>query len=143
MKDFLVGCATLIIILAIAFVILLVVLSQCNPFGGTQSPSVPPTPPPSVDAMDVYLDYQANETRANSRYKGRWLTVTLGGIDRIDDGGRVLMDADAYGWNRIQLDFKNDNDVVRLNPGQSVTAVCKVSGFTWDSLLVFKDCRFR
>lgn len=141
MKDFLMGCATLLVILVIAFVILLVVFSQCDPFGGSQTPSVPPTPPPWVDAMTVYLDYQENETRANDNYKGRWVTAEMGWIDRIDDGGKVLMNADQYGWNQIQFDFKDDREAARLNRGETVTAICKVQGLVWDSLLVFKDCR--
>ncbi|MYC35994.1 MAG: hypothetical protein F4X66_03655 [Chloroflexi bacterium] len=139
------GCVTLLVILFVLVAILIAVLVQCGPDGGGSShphtPSPTPTPPPFVDAMQVWLDYQANETRANSQYKDRWFTVELGWIDRIDDGGKVLMNADASGWNQIQFDFKNDRDVIRLNPGDSVTAVCKVSGLTWDSLLVFKDCR--
>lgn len=109
--------------------------------GSSGNPSVPPTPPPWVDSMAVYMDYQNNETRANEKYKGKWVTAEMGWIDRIDDGGRVLMNADQYGWNQIQFDFKDDREAARLNRGETVTAVCKIQGLVWDSLLAFNDCR--
>ncbi len=154
MKNFLAGCATIIILLGIiAFAGCGVALMCGGGDNGDQSgrPTKTPkptntleptsTPLPRVDAMQVFLDYQANETRANRQYKDRWLTVELGWIDRIDDGGKVVMNADQYGWNQIQLDFKDDDEVIPLERGGHVTAVCKVQGLTWDSLLVFKDCR--
>lgn len=125
---------------AILTVMVLALMGGCV-VGSGDDPSVPPTPPPWVDAMTVYLDYQNNETRSNDNYKGRWVTAEMGWIDRIDDGGRVLMNVDQSGWNQIQFDFKDDSEAARLNRGETVTAVCKVQGLTWDSLLVFKDCR--
>lgn len=162
MKDFLAGCGFLSISLVIIVVVAVVIGTQCGgddesqlhratPVPGTEATSLAdptatrrptPTPFPLVNASDVYYEYQANETRANSLYKGRWLRVQLTRIDWIDDGGKVLMSMDSYGWNQIQMDFERDRDVILLNPGESITAICKVSGFEWDSLLVFKDCRF-
>ena len=49
---------------------------------------------------------------------------------------------DTLGWNHIELDFKNDNDVFDLNRGDTIVAVCKLDGFDLDSWLNFKDCRF-
>ena len=144
-KDFLAGCGFVTIALIIIIVVAVVIGTQCGSSEDNQLPTataVPPTPPPLVNAWDVYREYQLNETRANSTFKGKWLTVELGQIDRIDDGGRVLMNMDAGGWNQTQLDFKDDSAVLPLNPGQPITAVCKLSGLTWDSLLIFKDCRF-
>ena len=101
-----------------------------------------PTPPPLINAMTVWREYESNETRANQLYKQGWLTVQLDNITKIESGGDVRMDVDSFGFNYISLDFKNDNDVLDLNPGQSITAVCKLSGFQLDSWLNFKDCRF-
>ena len=122
-------------------VAIMVLVGGCGFVSQGGDPAVPPTLPPKVDAMTVYLDYQKNETRANENYKGRWVTAEMGWIDRIDDGGKVLMNADQYGWNQIQFDFKDDREAAQLNQGETVTAVCQIQGLVWDSLLVFKDCR--
>ena len=144
MTNFLAGCGFITICTVVIIVIAVVVGTQCGGSDDGAQPGTPsptPTPPPLINASDLYYEYQRNETRANA-YKGRWLTVELSQIHRIDDGGKVLMNMDASGWQQIQLDFKNDSDVIPLNPGERVVAVCKLSGLTWDTLLVFKDCRF-
>ena len=92
--------------------------------------------------MTIWREYESNETRANQLYKQGWLTVQLDTITEIESGGDVRMNVDSFGFNYISLDFKNDNDVLDLNPGESITAVCKLSGFQLDSWLNFKDCRF-
>ena len=89
----------------------------------------------------MYDEYQRNETRANRMYRDRWLTVLLTGISRIDDNGLVLKSMGGFGMYSIHMDFKNDSEVIPLNPGDSVTAVCKAQGWKWDSYLSFTDCR--
>ena len=49
---------------------------------------------------------------------------------------------DEFGWEHIELDFKNDDDVFDLNRGDSIVAICKLSGFELDSWLNFKDYRY-
>ena len=109
-------------------------------------PTPTPTPFPSVNAVDVYNEYQMNETRANSLYTERWFTVTLPSITRIGDAGKVHLNMGDFGVSFIELDFKNDSQVIPLNPGESVTAVCKVSHGGADMMgmgyrLSFEDCR--
>ena len=103
-----------------------------------------PTPFPAINAMDVYYEYQMNEPRANLVYKRRWLTVTLNNIGPIADDGKVVKEIN-YG-ERIQLDFKKNQEVIWLNPGDDVTAVCKLAGKETQWLLGgfvirFFDCR--
>ena len=112
------------------------------------TPTRPPTPTPfpSISAVDVYNEYQMNETRANSLYTGRWFTVTLPSITRIADDGKVRPAMGDFGMSMIELDFKSDRQTIPLNPGQSLTAVCKVSHGGADAMgvgyrLSFEDCR--
>ena len=148
MGTFFRGCLTLLAILVVLIIGFVVFASVCSTDGEVVSqpgPSSPmPTPPSAVNASDVFYEYQRNETRANSAYKRRWLTVTLTSIDEIEDGGRVLRHMNIS--NRIQLDFKNEQDVIRLNPGDSVTAVCKLAGkedqwLAGGFVVRFFDCR--
>ena len=106
----------------------------------TTAPS--PTPLVSVNPRVIWDDYLANETRANSTWKGDWLALRLESIDEIEDGGRVLKYMGEFGWDYIELDFKNDDDVIHLNIGDTVVAICKLSGFELDSWLNFKDCKY-
>ena len=96
----------------------------------------------TINVRTIWNDYENNETRANKTYKTGWLQVEMGYIDKIEDMGKVRMDMDDFGWSHVELDFKNDDDVLGLEPGQSLIAVCKLSGFELDSWLNFKDCRF-
>lgn len=166
MRDFAVGCGFIIVIAIIVSVALAVMcgppddddevtaprstsatdktatpLPKSTP---TPRPQPTSTPPPAVNAMDVYYEYLDNEPRANQVYKRRWLTVTLNDIDPIEDGGKVVR------WinpgERIQLDFKNERDVLRLDPGDDVTAVCKLAGketqwLAGGFVVRFFDCR--
>ena len=110
----------------------------------TRRPKPTPTPFPAVRAEDVYYEYLSNEPRTNQVYKRRWLTVTLDNIDPIEDAGKVVKQAN-YG-ERIQLDFKNKRETLWLNPGDDVTAVCKLAGkesqwLTGGFVVRFFDCR--
>ena len=104
---------------------------------------MPPTPPPHYGAADLYYEYGANETRANSLYTGKTLTITLTGITRIADNGRVLKRMGSMG-GLIQVDFKDDREIIHLNPGDSVTAICQVDGapeYTMGQSLSFSGCK--
>lgn len=94
-----------------------------------------------TDALEIWEDYQTNETRANSLHKGKWFRIKLEHISEIESGGRVRMHKNTYGSDYIELDFKNDEDVLHLRQGQSLVAICKLSGFDLDSWLRFEKCR--
>ena len=94
-----------------------------------------------TNALEIWEDYQTNETRANSLHKGKWFRIKLELISEIESDGRVLMHTNTYGTDYIELDFKNDEDVLHLRQGQSLVAICKLSGFDLDSWLRFEKCR--
>ena len=118
-----------------------VVVSATTP-SPTSTIIASPTPLALIDPRRIWDDYLSNETRANRTWKGDWLALKMGPIDEIEDDGRVLMYVDGSVWNYIELDFKNDDDVIELNRGDTVIAICKLSGFELDSWLNFKDCKY-
>ena len=98
-----IGCGGLIAVL-----ILIVILGLVFGEGAEQSEEAvsvsaetampSPTPVKPIDPRDIWNDYLSNETRANKTWKGDWLTLKLGPIDEIEDGGRVRMNMDTLGW---------------------------------------------
>ena len=139
LKKLGIGCGGL---LAVIIVIAVIVMVSSSGGNGGGSPEEAATPPLAVDATTVWDDYQANETRANAQYKEKWLQVTLPTISEIESDGKVRMDVDEFGFNHIELDFRDDSDVIDLSPGRPITAVCQLSGFELDSWLNFHNCRW-
>ena len=139
LKKLGIGCGGL---LAVIIVIAVIVMVSSSGGNGGGSPEEAAAPPLAVNATTVWDDYQANETRANAQYKEKWLQVTLPTISEIEADGKVRMDVDELGFNHIELDFRDDSDVLELNRGQSITAVCRLYGFQLDSWLEFNDCRW-
>ncbi len=133
-----IGCGGLV-----ALVVFMIVLGAI--FGGNgeenENPdsSSSPTQLTPIDPLVIWNDYLRNETRANNTWKGEWLALRVGPIDEIEDGGKVRVYMDEIGWDHIELDFKNDIDVFDLDIGDTVIAICKLSGFELDSWLNFKD----
>ena len=136
LKKLGIGCGGLL-----AVIIVIAIIASLSGGGGDSSEDAA-TPPLPVDATQVWSDYQANETRANERYKEKWLQVTLPIISEIESDGKVRMNMDEFGFNHIELDFRDDSDVIDLSPGRPITAVCQLSGFELDSWLNFHNCRW-
>ena len=116
-------------------VLLLVLLLGCG--------SAPPTPSPGqdpIDAMDIWWDYESNEPRANETWKGRWLYLKLPSADTIETGGKVRMEMDPYGLNYIEFDFKDDDEVLRIERFDSVVATCQLRGLQLNLWLWFSGC---
>ncbi len=124
----------------VGFVLVLASTLGCE--AGVATPEPTSTPMSTINVRTIWNEYENNETRANKTYKAGWLQVEMTYIDKIEDEGRVLMNMDDFGWSHIELDFKNDDDVLDLDSGQSIVAVCKLSDFQLDSWLNLKDCRF-
>lgn len=137
-----IGCGALIVGTIVILVIGSVICSVGNSEDQPNESDEMPTPPPLVNALTIWGDYETNETRANIQWKEIWLRVQLDTISEIESGGKVQKYMNSSGSSHIELDFKEDADVLPLNPGQSITAICKLSGFELDSRLNFKDCRF-
>ena len=83
----------------------------------TKVPDPTATPFPEITATNLFYEYKMNETRANA-YKGKWLTVELYQISRVDGGGKVVKTMDSFGWEKIEMDFKNDADVITAQSGR-------------------------
>ena len=152
MGTFFRRCLTLLIVVVVGCIVGVGLAVACDSDDSvstnppiTTSPI--PTPLPTVNAADLFHDYQRNETRVNELYKRRWLTVTLTSIDEIDAGGIVRRQMiSGMESGQIELDFKNDRDVIWLNPGDTVTAECKLRGketqwLTAGFVVRFHDCR--
>ena len=136
LKKLGIGCGGLL-----AVIIVIAVIVSISGGGGGDSEDTA-APPLAVDATTIWNDYQANETRANERYKDKWLQVALPIISEIESDGKVRMNMDEFGFNHIELDFRDDSDVIDLSPGRPITAVCQLSGFELDSWLNFHNCRW-
>ena len=142
-----IGCGGLLAVIILVIILAVALGGESSEDGpsvsserNATSPNATPVRP--IDPRVIWDDYLSNETRANRTWKEDWLTLRMGPIDEIEDGGRVLMYMDQIGWNHIEMDFKDDDDVLHLARGDFVTAVCKLSGFELDSWLNFKDCRY-
>lgn len=121
--------------IAVAVLILLAV--ACAP---TETAALEPAE--TVNARDIWNDYQENETRANKEWKDKKLLISLGRISSIEEGGKVLKDMDSIGFSHIELDFRNDDDVLDLSRGDTVIAVCELRGFQLDTWLEFYRCEW-
>ena len=98
-----------------------------------------PEEAPQIDAIAIWNSYQSNETLADKQYKGKWFRVRMENVDKIEADGKVKKRTDSMG--NIVLDFRDDDDVLELRPGQSVEAFCKLSGYDWSGLQ-FRYCRW-
>lgn len=102
---------------------------------GTAVP--PPTVAPiKVTTQDIYQAYQENEARANATYKNRKLELTFR-VDEVEDK-YVTEELDDM-MVSAQLEF-SQADLIALNVGEKVTAICELDGFEMDLWLAF-DCR--
>lgn len=100
-----------------------------------------PMPNPAIKVTKIWDDYQNNETKANHDYKGKKLIVRAN-IDEIDDGGKVLQwPFGQKGFRRIELDFKDDDEVLEFFRGDTVVAECEGNGLQLGYALTFKDCK--
>ena len=104
LKKLGIGCGGLLAVI-IVIVVIAIASSGGGGNGGGGSPAVTVTPPLVVDPVQLWNEFQANETRANEQYKGKWLQVTLPTISEIESNGRVQMDMDEVG-DHIELDFR-------------------------------------
>lgn len=82
-----------------------------------------------VTARQLYRDYQANEPRADAKYKGKLLKVTgrVNSIDKGPFGGiYLLLDTGEYfAWARIKLNKESESWAATLNKGDLVEVTCR------------------
>ena len=105
--------------------------------------SPPPAPSPGeepVSVVKIWFDYEDNEPRANEVWKGRWLYLSMNPVDQIETGGKLRMYMDQFQLNHIEMDFKEDDQVLAVDRGDSVNAMCKLRGMQLGLWLQFNEC---
>ncbi len=97
----------------------------------TPPPSATPaptaTPPPQISAKALLAEREANATRFDATFKGKWVTVS-GQIEKIDDG-RVYLRGDAWGLSNVALGDLSEEKQIPLNAGEHFSATCKVGDY--------------
>ena len=108
------------------------------------TPSVTSTPPPSISAVQLYAEREANATRYDQQYRGKWVTIT-GIVGEIDDGEvRLVVDLEEWrGLGNLFLDYISlsdlpDEEQAKVNKGQEVTATCEVGDYVFGEISLKK-----
>ena len=100
-------------------------------------PTPTPTPPPRVEARFMLEEREANASRFDATYKGKWVTV-FGRIDRIDNS-KVYLEGHDF-LSSVELHDLSDEDIMPLNAGQEYSAICNVGNF-FITNMELKSCR--
>ena len=89
---------------------------------------MPPTLPPHYVLTDIWREYEDNTTRANATLTGTYVAVSLSEITRIEADGKIRLVVDEWNFEEVNLYIKEPREIIPLNPGDSITAVCKIRG---------------
>ena len=89
-------------------------------------PTAPATPPPQMSAQALLAEREANATRFDDTFKGKWVTVS-GQIEKID-GGKVYLRGDGFLSDVVLEDLSADKQIP-LNVGEEFSATCKVGNY--------------
>jgi hypothetical protein len=102
------------------------------------------TNPPiiTVSAVTLYSDYNANEVRADNKYKDKILKVsgTVKQIRKIF--GDIIVEISGSEWGSIDCKIVTEqtDEASNLNKGQQVTIVGKCTGMLITGDVKLKDC---
>ena len=103
-------------------------------------------PPVAVSALQLYLDYQANEVSADNLYKGRRLAVSdaLTGIskDFTNEIYLTLRTPDEFMNVRADLQPSEVQKASQLKKGSLITVACEGNGMIVGTPML-KDCVVR
>jgi hypothetical protein len=109
-------------------------------------PATPPAETTKVQVGTLLSEYRTNEVRADSAYKGQWITTTgiVGEVKKdIMDSVYVTVGTGAeFEIPEIQCFVADDqiHNAARLSKGNKVTVTGRVDGLMMNVLV--KDCRF-
>ena len=93
---------------------------------GTTRPTPTPTPPPVVQAGFLLAEREANASRFDATYRGKWVTV-YGRIDKIDNDKVYLEEQDIM--SRVGLYDIPNEELLSLNVGEEYWATCRVRNY--------------
>ena len=102
-----------------------------------REPEPTPTPPPTVSAEGLYQEREANATRYDLKYKGKWVQIT--GVVEGIDGGEVSLVAGGF-LSNVDLHDLSAQEQARADKGQEFTALCKVGDYILGTINL-RDCR--
>lgn len=100
---------------------------------------------PSLTALQLQREYEANEIAADQKYQRKWVIVT-GTVDSIDatiTGAPSLRLRGTRYLNWVRGDLNRDlkDDAAQLKKGDKVTLRCRVAGFSL-GIVGMDDCKF-
>jgi len=113
-KNQALGCLSVIVIIIIAVIVC--TIPDTSPSSTDSGPAI------KITAVQLFAEYDANEIAADQKYEDKTLEVSgvilRIGKDILDDPFVTLAGNSVWG---VQCMFTNDNQVVNLSPGQSIT----------------------
>jgi hypothetical protein len=109
-----------------------IIVVMANMSGSTASSSAEHNPEITVDAQQLWRDYDANEVAADAVYKGKWLSVTgvVASIDK-DFMGHIILDLQSpndFMPTSAKLESSDADKAAALSKGTQVSLVCKGEG---------------
>ena len=82
----------------------------------------PPAKTQRIDGAEIINELQFNWDRAEERYQGRWFTITVGPLSKVNDKQAIIQYDDVT----LKMYFREAADTVSLNREEFITAVCWV-----------------
>lgn len=93
---------------------------------GTPRPTS--TPFPAVTPGELHAERDANASRFDAKYKGRWVKIT-GTVVKIDGGYLHLGHLENQFQDRVALAGLSQQVLIDSDKGDKITAVCKVGDY--------------
>ncbi len=130
-------------VIAIVVVVGLVVVGSLLPEAedapaSEPTPPEPATPPPVISAIDLYQEREANATRYDLNYKGKWVQIT--GVVGAIEGGEVRLVAGGSFLSNVYLHDLSPQEQARADKWQEFTALCRVGNYILGTINL-RDCR--
>ena len=130
----------IVLIALLSIGVALLLIGIFNPTQSEETASLPTVTPIAIDAKTLIEEREANATRYDMTYRGKWVTIS-GTVDKVDDGAVYIRPPGASGSvNRISLHDLPIEVQAAVEKRQRFTATCKVE----DSRVVtfhLRECR--
>ena len=98
----------------------------------------PPAKTQRIDGAEIINELQFNWDRAEERYQGRWFTITVGPLSKVNDKQAIIQYDDVT----LKMYFREAADTVSLNREEFITAVCWVDNMAPGRRLILTECRW-